>query len=516
MSTIQNCNPEIGGFVEIGFHNDEPIASTSRDISTSEETQWCEAILKLCTIFSDINPDIIKNIYSRQAKDTNLKNEDLLNSVSEELINNQKDCTRLKNFLTNVEDLKVFTEIVPEDTNANEELQSNSFDVEKFLIAIPNAVEFFENPERTFEYSLKMFELFKNYFRQLKLSTISDEYTRKGFNPIETFETLKNKKIEINVKRKKTKIDVENCQNVLIEFEYISNREAIINYIILQEDNEKYDPQKLDVNIQQNQEQLECECCFEGINPKFAISCGEGHVFCKTCTITGTDVELQKGCYRIKCFQECNSELNLNTLQKILMPNKFKILLAKVQEQEIAAAKIEGLASCPFCHYAIILPENDKVLMCMNLDCGKISCRLCKKLDHLPRECEKIERNKKARLILEEKMTAALVRTCARCGKESIKDGGCNFITCPCGQTYCYYCGKSSISHDHVNGICSASTSDASTVAFVGRKVTDALLQIDPNLQINVESILPTNYTNVSSTSVPAIALKESSTLPEF
>lgn len=171
MSTIQNCNPEIGGFVEIGFHNDEPIASTSRDISTSEETQWCEAILKLCTIFSDINPDIIKNIYSRQAKDTNLKNEDLLNSVSEELINNQKDCTRLKNFLTNVEDLKVFTEIVPEDTNANEELQSNSFDVEKFLIAIPNAVEFFENPERTFEYSLKMFELFKNYFRQLKVNS---------------------------------------------------------------------------------------------------------------------------------------------------------------------------------------------------------------------------------------------------------------------------------------------------------------------------------------------------------
>lgn len=106
-----------------------------------------------------------------------------------------------------------------------------------------------------------------------------------------------------------------------------------------------------------------------------AISCGDGHVFCASCAMKGTEEELAKGSRRIKCFAECSSELNLNSLQKVLLPDKFKILLAKVQEEEIASAKIEGLMQCPFCHYASIPNDYETIFRCLNLDCGCISCR---------------------------------------------------------------------------------------------------------------------------------------------
>ncbi|XP_051166058.1 putative leucine-rich repeat-containing protein DDB_G0290503 [Leptopilina boulardi] len=533
--SIQDLTGELNSSLETELiENNESVSDFTAELNsvTPQETQCHEACMKLNKIFSNIDPEVIKRIYIRQANDTNLKNEDLLNAVVEEILNKETnrnqfemsmDVQESKNetfeatAFSGTEELENNAlETNEEDENENEEeTEFEPFDVEQFLIVKPNAVEYFENPARKCEYSPTMFELLKNYFRKLTVSTITEEYTKKGFNAVKTFQLLKIMNNEIKINREKTKIEAENLQ-AMFEFNYIIHRESIHDFIAQQIDREEIILQMM----RENEEQLECECCYEKINSssKLAITCQEGHVFCNRCAILGTNTELAKGCPRIKCFQECNSEFNLNSLQKILTPDKFKILLSKVQEGEIAAAKIEGLVSCPFCYYASIPPENDKIFTCMNLDCGKKSCRLCKKLDHSPKECERIEKNKKARLILEEKMTAALVRKC-RCGKEIIKDGGCNVVTCSCGESFCYFCGKSGITHDHISRGCGTpitANTDASNVVYVAQKIKNELLKIDPNLEINMDSILPTVHHNSHTTIVSTHALTESSTLPEL
>ena len=46
------------------------------------------------------------------------------------------------------------------------------------------------------------------------------------------------------------------------------------------------------------------------------------------------------------------------------------------QQEEVMAAGVENLVSCPFCCFMIIMPDpENKVLECLNPECLKESCR---------------------------------------------------------------------------------------------------------------------------------------------
>lgn len=109
--------------------------------------------------------------------------------------------------------------------------------------------------------------------------------------------------------------------------------------------------------------------------PTKTSKCNEGHVFCYECIIRGTEITLANGDALVKCFAECQSEFSLATLQKVLLPTKFSALLKKNQAAEIIAAGVDGLVSCPFCHFASIPPPEDKVFKCLNPECMKETCR---------------------------------------------------------------------------------------------------------------------------------------------
>lgn len=40
------------------------------------------------------------------------------------------------------------------------------------------------------------------------------------------------------------------------------------------------------------------------------------------------------------------------------------------------ATNIEGLETCAFCDYFVILPSDIKIINCFNLECSKQTCRL--------------------------------------------------------------------------------------------------------------------------------------------
>ena len=57
-------------------------------------------------------------------------------------------------------------------------------------------------------------------------------------------------------------------------------------------------------------------------------------------------------------------------------------------------------------------PDENKIFICQNPDCGKESCRLCKEISHIPLRCEEVEKDAEVRkrTYIENKMTEAMIR----------------------------------------------------------------------------------------------------------
>lgn len=76
---------------------------------------------------------------------------------------------------------------------------------------------------------------------------------------------------------------------------------------------------------------------------------------------------------------------------------------------------------------------------CRSPLCLLPSCLTCFKIWRDPHACHE-SAVLSLRTTVEAARTAALKRTCPRCGLGFIKDSGCNKLTCICGYTMCYIC----------------------------------------------------------------------------
>lgn len=95
----------------------------------------------------------------------------------------------------------------------------------------------------------------------------------------------------------------------------------------------------------------------------------------------------------------------------MLSPKLFAKIDQRKQIEEVKQAQIDDLVFCPFCDYVTTLPPNNNVLQCLNEDCGKETCKLCKQVSHVPLRCSEVEKKEtNMRTFIEERMTEALVR----------------------------------------------------------------------------------------------------------
>ena len=76
---------------------------------------------------------------------------------------------------------------------------------------------------------------------------------------------------------------------------------------------------------------------------------------------------------------------------------------------------------------------------CRNPSCSRPSCLKCKKAWHDPHICHE-PLLQSLRTSIEAARTAAVKRTCPRCGTGFVKSSGCNKLTCVCGYSMCYLC----------------------------------------------------------------------------
>ncbi|KAF7294852.1 hypothetical protein MIND_01023100 [Mycena indigotica] len=200
---------------------------------------------------------------------------------------------------------------------------------------------------------------------------------------------------------------------------------------------------------------LECGCCFSDYAFEKMIQCPDGHLFCAPCMTQYAETLLGSHDIRIVCMDQsgCKLLFPIDQLRRFLTPKLLELYERVKQNKEVAAAGLEGLEECPFCEFKCVIEnEQEKLFNCRNDDCGAVTCRQCKQLDHLPKSCKEVEEDKKreGRHHIEEAMTRALMRNCPRCQKAFVKDAGCNKMICPgCNAMSCYVCRKLITGYEH-------------------------------------------------------------------
>ncbi|KIY45011.1 hypothetical protein FISHEDRAFT_18691, partial [Fistulina hepatica ATCC 64428] len=200
---------------------------------------------------------------------------------------------------------------------------------------------------------------------------------------------------------------------------------------------------------------IECGCCFSTYPFDKMIQCPEAHLFCTECMLGYANTKLGEHNVNIVCMDQsgCKQPFPESELRRFL-PEKLLALYERVkQRKEIEAAGLDGLEECPSCEYKCVIDNPDeKLFRCENEDCGAVTCRQCKKVDHLPKSCQEMEEDTKldGQHTVEEAMTEALMRRCPKCNKAFIKESGCNKMTCPnCGTLSCYICRQIVHGYNH-------------------------------------------------------------------
>ncbi|EPE03610.1 ring finger protein [Ophiostoma piceae UAMH 11346] len=201
----------------------------------------------------------------------------------------------------------------------------------------------------------------------------------------------------------------------------------------------------------------ECECCCADMPINRMVHCDNAqatHFFCKDCARRMAETQVGLFKYHLTCMSMDSCEAGFSHDQRRLFLSKKTTRALEHIEQDhvLRVAGLEGLERCPFCPFAAEYPpvEVNKEFACQNPGCEAVTCRLCQKDTHIPKTCEEAERERgdqpSARLLVEEAMSMAMIRSCNKCTTPFIKEHGCNKMTCTnagCGNVQCYVCHMS-------------------------------------------------------------------------
>lgn len=76
-------------------------------------------------------------------------------------------------------------------------------------------------------------------------------------------------------------------------------------------------------------------------------------------------------------------------LSRLLSAKSLELYHRLKQASELESAEIDGLETCPKCPFSAIIDNPyEKLFRCLAPECGAVSCRKCRKEEHLPKTCE--------------------------------------------------------------------------------------------------------------------------------
>ncbi|KAK6312637.1 hypothetical protein J4Q44_G00183010 [Coregonus suidteri] len=139
--------------------------------------------------------------------------------------------------------------------------------------------------------------------------------------------------------------------------------------------------------------------------------------------------------------------------EKVLPETVLLKYYERKAEEAVAATCADGTQYCPSCNFPALLDKGVSLFSCPNPRCRKESCRKCRVQwkEHAGKSCDQVmERDEiRMRVAFEERMTAARVRKCVKCGTGLVKSEGCNRMWCRCGGYMCYLCREPISGYNH-------------------------------------------------------------------
>ncbi|KAL3505246.1 hypothetical protein ACH5RR_035087 [Cinchona calisaya] len=202
-----------------------------------------------------------------------------------------------------------------------------------------------------------------------------------------------------------------------------------------------------DINSSAALNTVTCEICFEEVcaNESTIMDCG--HCFCNNCWTEHFIVKINEGqsrrisCMAHKCYAICDEEniRNLVSARDPYLAEKFdRFLLESYIEDN---PRVKWCPSIPHCGNAISVDDEYCEVECA---CGVQFCFSCSSEAHSPCSCPMWKLWTKKCHDESETVNWITVNTksCPRCYKPVEKNGGCNLVSCICGQPFCWLCGS--------------------------------------------------------------------------
>ncbi|XP_060946140.1 E3 ubiquitin-protein ligase RNF216 isoform X2 [Limanda limanda] len=200
---------------------------------------------------------------------------------------------------------------------------------------------------------------------------------------------------------------------------------------------------------------IECGCCYGEFAFEKMTQCSDGHLFCKDCLLKyAQEAVFGSGKSELSCMEGgCLCSYPVFELEKVLPENILCKYYERQAEEAVAATCADELVRCPFCNFPALLDKDRSLFSCPNPRCRKESCRKChvQWKQHVGKTCEQVLEQDEIgmRVLFEERMTAARVRKCVKCGTGLVKSEGCNRMSCRCGSFMCYLCREPITGYNH-------------------------------------------------------------------
>ncbi|CAK9142609.1 unnamed protein product [Ilex paraguariensis] len=190
-----------------------------------------------------------------------------------------------------------------------------------------------------------------------------------------------------------------------------------------------------------------CDICMEDLPSSEVTKMDCGHCFCNSCWTEHFIVKINEGqskrirCMAYKCFAICDEGI-IRTLVSKRHPDLAEKFDRFLLESYIEDNKmVKWCPSTPHCGSAIRV-ENDEFCE-VECSCGFQFCFSCLSEAHSPCSCLMWELWIKKCRDESETVNWITVHTkpCPKCHKPVEKNGGCNLVSCICGQAFCWLCG---------------------------------------------------------------------------
>ncbi|KAL1200853.1 putative E3 ubiquitin-protein ligase ARI2 [Cardamine amara subsp. amara] len=200
---------------------------------------------------------------------------------------------------------------------------------------------------------------------------------------------------------------------------------------------------------------MSCDICIEEVLGHQMTRMDCGHCFCNNCWARHFTVKINEGqSKRITCMaHKCNAICDEDVVRTLLV-SKSQPDLAEKFDRFLLESYIEDnkmvkwCPSVPHCGNAIRVEDDE--LCEVECSCGLQFCFRCSSQAHSPCSCLMWELWRKKCYDESETINWITVHTkpCPKCYKPVEKNGGCNLVTCLCGQSFCWLCGEAT-GRDH-------------------------------------------------------------------